>query len=351
MISNELSNKVLTVGCECTVPKGGIAVVLNTYMNKVYSPFRFVKNSSTGNMLVKVWDAVCAYLKCEWLYFTDKNIKILHIHTASYNSFKRSSWYISQAKRHNIKVVCHIHGGGFKDYYAKEKNFVDSVLAQCDALATLSNSWKKFYEDTVGHNNVHVVPNIIDDPVIKKVDNDGKFHLLYMGHIYKAKGIFDLAEVILEHHDEYRGKLMLDIGGGMYDVEVLKKMIKDNNLEDVISFHGWISGDKKLEFLSLADAFILPSYTEGVPISILEAESYGLPILSTQVGGIPEIVEDGENGCLFTPGDKVAIKNAIDKVLYNSAVCRAMGDKSKQMSRGNLPEEVVVALNSVYESL
>ena len=110
------------------------------------------------------------------------------------------------------------------------------------------------------------------------------------------------------------------------------------NLDTLINFHGWVSGDMKIKLLNLADSFILPSYVEGVPISILEAESYGVPILSTIVGGIPEIVTDGDNGLLFKPGDKVAIKEAIDKVLYNQKLRKKMGAYSKERSNAHLPK-------------
>ena len=66
-----------------------------------------------------------------------------------------------------------------------------------------------------------------------------------------------------------------------------------------------VSGHKKEMLLNLCDAYILPSYTEGLPVSILEAMSYGKPILATPVGGIPEVVID--NGILFQPGDLSAI--------------------------------------------
>ena len=181
------------------------------------------------------------------------------------------------------------------------------------------------------------------------VSSDGKFHLLSLGHICKAKGIFDLVELLHDCHNEYAGKLVLDIGGGMYEEEELRMFIKDNNLENLISFHGWVSGSKKIDLLNKADAFILPSYTEGVPISILEAESYGLPILSTNVGGIPEIVFNEKNGFLFHPGQTNEMKDAIDKLLKDSNLCTKMGDISKQIVLDNLPNSVEDKLNIIYK--
>ena len=86
-----------------------------------------------------------------------------------------------------------------------------------------------------------------------------------------------------------------------------------------------------------------------MPISILEAESYGLPILSTNVGGIPEIVFNEKNGFLFHPGQKNEMKDAIDKLLKDSHLCTKMGDSSRQIVLNNLPNSVEDKLNKMYK--
>ncbi len=280
-----------------------------------------------------------------------KKIRIIHIHTASYNSFKRSSLFVKVAKAMGRKVVLHIHGGGFKDYYMKQPRYVRSVLDKADALITLSTSWKSFFEDVALHSNVHIVPNIISKPIYQEVKSDGKFHLLYMGHITKAKGVFDLVEMIAENKNFYRGKLILDIGGDMYEADKLRNFVTDNKIDDIVHLHGWLIGNAKAKMFNWADAYILPSYVEGVPISILEAESYGLPILSTRVGGIPDIVDEGKNGFLFTPGDKQGMKKAIDMVVENRDLKISMGSYSKELTQKNNPSSVEKDLIEVYRSL
>lgn len=347
MISSE---HILTIGPDFSSPKGGIAQCISTYRRTIFSEFKSLTNSCNGSGLKKIWKACSSLLLLIYILLSDKQIRIVHIHTASYNSFKRSSWYVKVAKSMGKKVVIHIHGGGFKEYYDSNKHFIDSVLDRCDALIALSPSWKTFFGE-IGCQNVHVVPNIIESPVLKPVRKDGKFHLLYLGQIYKAKGIYDILELINSHHSEYVDRLVLDIGGGMYDVELLKQIIRDERMDDVVHFHGWVSGGKKQELLTLADAFILPSYSEGVPISILEAESYGLPVISTPVGGIPEILADGKNGFLITPGDKCAMKSAVDALMNSPGLRREMGEISKSMVSDNLPDSVEMYLKNVYGSI
>ena len=348
MISSE---HILTIGPEYKPPKGGIAQCIATYQQTIYSDFRCLTNSCDGGMVRKTCKLMFSLITLCFILAFHKKIRIVHIHTASYNSFKRSSLFVKVAKAMGRKVVLHIHGGGFKDYYMKQPRYVRSVLDKADALITLSTSWKMFFENIALHGNVHIVPNIISKPIYQNVQGDGKFHLLYMGQITKAKGVFDLVEMIAENKNFYRGKLILDIGGGMYDADKLSNFVFDNKMDDIVHLHGWLTGKAKTKMFNFADAYILPSYVEGVPISILEAESYGLPILSTNVGGIPNVVDEGKNAFLFRPGDKQEMKIAIDKVMESRELRASMGSHSKKLVHKNYPSSVEENLIEVYRSL
>ena len=184
-----------------------------------------------------------------------------------------------------------------------------------------------------------------------QIKNNNKFKLLFLGYISRDKGIFDLVECIKEYHLEYHDKLMLYIGGSQYEESQLIELIKENNLQDVITFCGWVSGNKKVDLLNNADAFILPSYKEALPISIIEAMTYSLPIISTEVGGIPELVEHDVNGFLFVPGDQNAMKNYIDILMYDYNKRKQMSDNSYSRSLNYLPENAQLKLNQLYKSL
>lgn len=351
MINKNLSAKILTVCPEYKSPRGGVAQCVSSYSKMIFRDFKTVRNSCSGKAINKAAKCLAAIFALIGTLMVDQNIKIVHIHTASYNSFRRSSIFVRLSKIMGRKVVLHIHGGGFKEYYASEPSFVKRILASCDTIAVLSPFWKSYFDGICGPAKVKVIPNIIENPLFMDVVDDGMFHLLFLGQIQRAKGIFDLVDVVKAHKTEYGGKLILDIGGGMFEVEQLKKTIDDNHLDGMVKFHGWVSGDDKIRLLNTADAFILPSYTEGVPISILEAESYGLPVLSTRVGGIPEIVGDGENGFLFAPGDKIAMKADIDKLLTDRDLRRKMGKSSRGKAAKNLPSHIESVLTSLYDDL
>lgn len=348
-MSSIFSNKVLTIGCHCEPPKGGVAYVLKTYKDCIYSPFRFIANSR-GALYANAWYLIKSLIQCEWLYKTDKEIEIVHIHTASYNSFRRSVLFIRQAKRNGMKVVCHVHGGGFREFRKSCPEYVDKYLGKCDAIVALSDTWRRYFADELGFKNVHVVNNIIGNPQFVPVEKDGRFHILFLGFITEAKGIFDLLEVIRDHKEDWHGRIVLHVGGNG-KLDEFNHKVSEYGIKDMVIYEGWVSGEKKASLFNLADAYILPSYIEGVPISILEALSYGLPVLSTPVGGVPEIIHSGENGILFEPGDKKMMGVAIDRALNDEALRMIMADNNLKYAKSYLPSAIEQQLDMLYKSL
>lgn len=322
--------------------------MLKTYMDCIYTPFHFVANSK-GGLLANIWFLIKSLMQCEGIYRTNKQIEIVHIHTASYNSFKRSVLYIKQAKRYGKKVVCHIHGGGFRDFRKTCPEFVDKHLNMCDAVVALSETWRKYFAEELELNNVYVINNIIENPKIMQVENDGRFHILFLGLITEVKGIFDLLDVLRDNKEVWNGHIILHVGGNG-KVDEFKQKIVEYGIENMVVYEGWVSGDKKVSLFNIANAFILPSYTEGVPISILEAMSYGIPILSTLVGGIPEVVNT-DTGILFTPRDKTMMAKAITKIFSDVELCHSMKSNCKKEANAYLPNSIAMQLKNLYDQL
>ena len=353
MLDSYISERVLSIGCSYSLPKGGIAQIIDSYSKYIFSDFRYVVNSTSGNKFNKFYTAVVSILKVVGILTVDDKIKIVHIHTASYNSFKRSVIFMRLAKLFKKKVILHIHGGGFKDYYATNSAWITSILNRCDIIIALSNSWKQYFQSITNHPAIFVVENIVPFPVrITEEKNwkDGKCHLLFLGLIAKEKGIFDLIEVLHERANIFEDKVVLHIGG-RGQTDLLNKRIKEYRLEDCVRYEGFITGYMKDRLLHDVDVFILPSYTEGLPVSILEAMSYGKPILTTPVGGIPEIVKQDINGFLFQPGDKKEISKAIEQIMNSVEKKKCMGKRSFQMVQPFFPSHVELQLKKIYEWL
>lgn len=351
-ISKDLSKKVLFLGVSMKT-KGGMTAVLVSYNNYIEN-MQFIPTWKLGNKLVKLWYATQSFLRTWWVCNFDKNIEIIHIHGAANASFYRCRIFIKLAKKNNKKVILHEHAADFKEFYnsASNKEQIVATINSCDCLIVLSKSWKEFFSSIgVKPDNIYVLNNIVSPPVAKnKPHNEGKLHLMYMGEISNRKGIFDLLKAINANKDYLKDKLLLRIGGNEVDGNI-KLYIKDNNLENFVSFEGWISGLKKIDCLTWEDVYILPSYNEGLPIAILEAMSYSHPIISTPVGGISEVVNNNMNGILVHPGNIREIFEAIKFYIENPEKIKTHGMESFKIVKKYFPEYVFDKLTKIYKSL
>jgi glycosyltransferase involved in cell wall biosynthesis len=128
-------------------------------------------------------------------------------------------------------------------------------------------------------------------------------------------------------------------------------MINKNHTSDIVEFLGWVDNEKKSAVFNNSDVFVLPSYAEGLPISILEAMSYGKAIIATDVGGVSEIVRENENGILIEPGNQQQIKLAINNLLDHRELLSKFGAVSELIVQRYMPDAVIKKLEDLYKSL
>lgn len=352
LILQELSKQVLFLGVSMKT-KGGMTAVLVSY-DKYIENMQFIPTWKLGNKLIKSGYALQAIARMCIKCFFNRNIKIVHIHGAANASFYRCKIFINLAKRLNKKVILHEHAADFIEFYqnSNDKANIRQTLNKCDNLIVLSESWKGYFNSIgVDKNKIKVLNNIISPPEFKELPRkDNKLHLMFMGEISIRKGGFDLLQAISDNREYFKDRLLLRMGGNEVDGNI-KQFIKEHQLEDFVSYEGWISGSKKVECLNWEDVYILPSYNEGLPIAILEAMSYKHPTISTPVGGIPEVIKTHENGILVQPGNKKEIAEAIKHYIEYPKDIRTHGEKAYQTVQDFFPQKVFTDLTHIYQSL
>ncbi len=348
--------QILFLGPNFKNPKGGVASVLSEY-NKIYPKAYFIASTNLKNLLTKIFGTIWGIFSFIFILSTRSQIKIIHIHGSSYNSFYRKFIFFKISKLFNKTVVYHIHGGKYHLFYKNAKfitrQMIKNFINHSDCIICLSESWRKVFELHFTPNKIVTIPNIIAKPkpeINKQSKNQHIKKFLFLGSINRNKGIWLLLDVLRAHKSEVKNKAVFYLGGHG-EIGKLKNLIQEYDLNDVVKFIGWVSGEYKHKQLANSDIYILPSYYEGLPISILEAMSYSLPILSTTVGGIPEIVTQA-NGVLFEPGNKEELWRAI-KFLINSSNIKLvkMGEVSFQKVQPHMPSAVLNNLNNVYHIL
>jgi glycosyltransferase involved in cell wall biosynthesis len=295
---------------------------------------------------------------CFKLLITHRHVKIVHIHGASKGSFYRKYIFFLLAKYiFRKKVIYHIHGAMYHVFYANASHFVQQRIRHfintADCLIVLSEWWKNYFTENFNPQMIQIVPNIVSanpSPPPAKQDS-GMTHFLFLGRIGERKGVYDLLEVLQANRAALQGKYVLELGGDG-ETEKLQRLITQYQLNDSVKFLGFITGLQKEQRLREADVYLLPSYHEGLPISILEAMSFGLPIISTNVGGIPEVVVPDKNGLLIEPGDHAAIFAAIKFFVDHPDKIASYGARSYEMvAQRYFPIPVMCSLAELYRTL
>ncbi len=354
LIHKNLSQKVLMIGeyFKHNAP-GGMAAVLASY-NEYFEDMQFIPTWRNGNILIKIWYAVYSYVVFIWYMLFVRSVKVIHIQGAAFASFERNIFFVRVGKLFGKKVIMHMHCADFESYYnpSKHKQRIVDIINACDLYLVLSDSWKVYFESIgVKSDIIRVLNNTITPPVIQKVERSaGTLNLLYLGVIGQRKGIYDILKALKDNKERFEGKVALRIGGNQEE-EKLLACINESGLQDMVKFEGFVSGEKKIECLNWADVYILPSFNEGLPIGILEAMSYGHPIISTPVGGISEVVKDGVNGIMVEPGNVQEIAKAILAFVDNQKMINEYGTQSLLLVKPYLPETVFATLSEMYNHL
>ncbi len=286
----------------------------------------------------------------------NKDIRLVHIHSAKSGSLYRKLIIAYIAKVFfKKKIINHIHTGHFKHFYDDSswagKKLIRFFLKMNDATITVSDYWKTYFITSFDLKNVYKLNNMVNRVESNgTVVNGSPVTMLFLGMITRHKGIFDLLKVIAVHRELLKNNLKLIIGG-CGQVEELNEIIESNNLRGIVEYKGWVTGEEKEKLIQHSDVYILPSYYEGVPISILEAMRYGKPIISTFVGGIPEVVEPGINGLLITPGDYKALLNSLLYYINDHGNISKHGHQSLHKVKDYYPEVITPQLETIYSSL
>ena len=267
------------------------------------------------------------------------NYDLVHIHSSSGISFYRKSLFIILGKLFRKLIILHIHSSNFDDFFVKQggirRRYCQTVLGYADLIIVLCDDWMKKLHRHYERLKVLVLPNSIrieEGKLIQKKESQ-TLNVLVLAFLIPSKGIRDILELANRLNADRIGNIKIIMGGkGQLQKEVLDR-IREDGLSDLIEFKGWVDGERKEELFRRADVYFLPSYKEGMPVSILEAMSKGLPILSTRIAGIPDLVKDGVNGYLTTPGNVTSFCRILKELSADKKKVHSMGVQSLRLAK------------------
>jgi len=194
------------------------------------------------------------------------------------------------------------------------KYFIKKILSWSNYVVCQSQYWKDFYSNLTKSplDRFKVIHNWIDiseyDLDIANVDH--KTNVLFMGWIEKNKGIYELVEAVRSNRKQMSDFNFIICGEGS-ESKNIRELVRKYSLDSYFTFKGWVSGDQKIDILKSAHIFVMPSYREGLPNSLLEAMASGCAVIASAVGAIPDIIKNQENGLLIESGDHHALAQSL----------------------------------------
>ncbi len=223
----------------------------------------------------------------------------------------------------------------------------DAVLVITPRLA------RQLVSEGVEEDRIRVIPPGVNPALFTGPFEDpfpsiGRPRIVFIGRLAPQKGVRTLVEAARLLRAP--GVRVLLVGDGPQR-PTLEREVRRLGVDDVVHFLGFVSHERVPAVLSHADLLVLPSLYEELGTILLEAMWVGVPVVASRTGGIPDIIDDGVNGLLVSPGDSVELAHAIDRVLSSPDLARRLGEAARERAKGYdwevLAERVLEAYRSV----
>jgi len=264
---------------------------------------------------------------------------LTHLH----NHIAKSSCTVAMlmSEMSGIPYSFTLHGPDI--FYEPYRWRLDEKIARARFVACISHfarSQAMAFSAPEHWNKLHIVHCGVDPARYDTQSPKAHAHLVFVGRLAGVKGVPVLLQalqgLIAEHPD-----LRLTLVGDGPERAALETLAQ--GLGDHVEFVGYQSQDAVAALLSEATLHVLPSFAEGVPVVLMEAMAARVPVVTTRIAGVPELVEDGVSGLLVPPGDADALRVALGRLLTDADLCRAMGEAGRVRVRTEFASDTEAA--------
>ncbi len=320
--------RVLVVGPSGT---GGVRQYIDGQVARLELPVDVHDSGSpsSGSGLTWLLAAVVQGLAAMARFAVRERPDLVHVHSSYQYSFYRAAFYVLYARYvWQTPVVLHVHGSSFDEFVQEASLPVAAlqrvVFAASDRIVVLSEYWREVLAERASPDKLTVVPNAVDPDLIPADVGDERPHVVFVSNLVERKGVAELVTAVdslVERTDE---RLQVTIAGDgplANEVEALAEP------HDEVTYLGYVSEERKRSLLAEGSIFVLPTYAEGLPIAMLEGMAGGNAIVATDVGSIPEVIDE-RRGILVPPGDADALAAALEELV-------AASDRRREMARRN----------------
>ena len=276
---------------------------------------------------------------------------LVHLHFSEPVSAIRKLLFVFLTKFFGKKLLVHFHAFSTDTSIRGRFSFAYKyIFRRANKVIVLTNYWR---EEIIRKwpflaNKLIIVYNPCTQ--VKPMIVERQKTILFAGTVNQRKGYQDLIKAFASVKNNHPDWKLVFAGNG--EIEAAKQLAISLHIETSIEFLGWVNGTKKDMAFRQSSIFCLPSYAEGLPMAMLDAFSYGLPVITTPVGGIPDFLTDSQNALMFQPGDIMALSNCLNKCISDQALRKSLAEHSLDLSATTLNLTTITKeLACVYQKL
>ena len=320
-------------------------------------------SSSSGKLIVsRLFRGIKAYktpVKNAISSMVNSKPDVLHLSTSAGYGLLRDLLLLRKAKRLGIKSVVHFHFGRIPELQHQnnwEWKLICKVIKLCYSAVVMNRPSEKTLLAS-GFTNVKYLPNPLAMNVLKRIEEIKDSYkriprrLLYAGHVIKTKGVYELVEAC----SQIPNIELRIVGKCLPDVEAeLRAIANKNDQGKWLNIVGEVDHEGVLAELLQADMFVFPSYTEGFPNVILEAMACGCPIVSSDVGAIPEMLDIDVTSCgvCFKPMSVAEVQTSVMSIIDNEQFkSQLTSNATRRLNENYIMPKVWQSLVSMWKTI
>ena len=279
-----------------------------------------------------------------------ENLDLLHVHYAIPHSISAILARESIKPRRNLPVITTLHGTDIT-LVGADRSYLPITrygIAQSDGVTAVSNYLKQATIQVFDYDEIEVIPNFICAEQYGRDENshlrselapNGEKLLVHVSNFRQVKRPIDCVEILARVlQKDIKARLVM-VGDGP-ETSAVRHRAHQLNIQDSISFVG--KQARIGDYLAVADVFLLPSEQESFGLAALEAMTCEVPVVASRVGGIPEVVTDGVDGCLSEVGNVEKMSDDVNLLLKHEDLRREMGAKGRESAISRYSTSLVI---------
>ena len=321
------------VGPKCI---GGMWSVAKSYIDSTklndVADITYIPTATMGSIVWRIMYMGIGYLRILWQLLMHRP-ELVHIHMAEKGSVYRKGIVVKWSKAFGCKVIIHMHAGPFMHWYdtrnEKQQKWIREMLNRADKILMLGKYWETSMEAILPKEKMEVLYNGVQIPE-ERLYNSKARNIVYFGVINRDKGVPELLQAMKMLDDRLEKDVKLFLYGK--DLEGnLEEQIDRLQINDRVIYKGWIGPEQRDLALRNAMLSVLPSHFEGLSMSVIEAMSYGVPVVTTNISTMPELL--GQDISLVEVGNAGMLADEIEKYCKDEQLREVCSEKLYQRAK------------------